>query len=343
MMKHLGGFHFHKTAGICLAMSALAFDPGIQHEPKQAEPISLDFEVGTLSGKSLSSRSYRGKILIVIYLMAGRDDTRSVVADALSVVKALGRKDIALVFLTPDFIRKAQFAALWAELEIQDPLGFDPGRRFYKQASLIALPTTLVLDRAGRKLRALTYHGTDYTRSLDTILKRSLGILGDADLDDPVRFRELDPEAATRLASRHRLSARECRKKGDLEGAEKELRTALRLAPQDLTLQLDLADLLVQSNRPRAAMMLVDAVLSKEPRHRRAMTIRGIAWLKANAPEKAEAALLEALVLHPDPGRAHYHLGLVYESTGRKDEALDQFKKAAQGVLKSWSEGRSGR
>src|SRR5262245_30450916 len=53
---------------------------------------------------------------------------------------------------------------------------------------------------------------------------------------------------------------------------------------------------------------------------------RGIALLALGRNNEAEQALRQALTANPDNPRAHYNLGLLYRSSGKAVEALQEFQ-----------------
>ncbi|MGH9432284.1 MAG: tetratricopeptide repeat protein, partial [Terriglobia bacterium] len=48
-------------------------------------------------------------------------------------------------------------------------------------------------------------------------------------------------------------------------------------------------------------------------------------WSQGNT-QQAERAFLQAVALNPADSRGHFLLGLLYENTGRTQEALEQYK-----------------
>ena len=93
--------------------------------------------------------------------------------------------------------------------------------------------------------------------------------------------------------------------------------------------QLDTGDL-------DGATASFDRALAQQPLAHAAKTGKGIVLARKGDLKGAARVLREALVLNPDPVRAHYELGRVYQRLGDFDRAVTEFKAG----LEKFREGR---
>jgi peroxiredoxin len=291
------------------------------------------FHLASAEGRALDSKELLGRVVVLVYLSAQQTGSERAVVDAQRVVDRLAEEEVELLFVTADVGYRDEFAKLWREAKITRPLYFDPGRKLYGELGLIVFPTTLVVGRDGHLTHVISTRRTNYPFVLDAFLRHALGELDEAGLEAELDAKSLQLDTPVALALRHRAVARLLRDKGLFSGAERELKAALELDPTNRQVRMDLADLLIALGDPTGCLEMLAPVLEKDPHHRRALLIKGIALYKSGEDEAAKVALGEALVLNPDPVRAHYYLGLVYERLGDTAQALEHYREALSRVV----------
>ena len=62
--------------------------------------------------------------------------------------------------------------------------------------------------------------------------------------------------------------------------------------------------------------------------------MQGLISLKRGRLDKAAQLLTEALKMNPDPVRAHYYLGQLYETKGEYQAAMQHYRDALRHALK---------
>lgn len=150
-------------------------------------------------------------------------------------------------------------------------------------------------------------------------------------------------------------------KKGDLPGAEREYRAALRIDADDPNARNNLAGILQRTGRIPEAVAIYEALLSakpdytpawinlgicrltrddaagaldafdralaREPGNVRALVNRGHACLRLRRPEPARASFRRALELSPSEANAHFGLGLLAAESGDLAAARTAFEE----------------
>jgi Flp pilus assembly protein TadD len=115
---------------------------------------------------------------------------------------------------------------------------------------------------------------------------------------------------------------------GDLDGAEAELREALRLAPDYVDAHFNLGLTLERQGRLDAAVAEYVEVLRRAPAHARALASLGAARHEQGDLDGAVADLRRALALHPDLLEAHVNLGAVLHAQGDLASAAAEYTAA---------------
>jgi tetratricopeptide (TPR) repeat protein len=114
---------------------------------------------------------------------------------------------------------------------------------------------------------------------------------------------------------------------GTLERDIAAARQSVKGDPSNASLHVRLANLLLRTRAFDEAMQSFDEALKLNPRSHEAKTGRGAVLARQGKLLEAEGVLKEALLLNPNPVRAHYELGLVYKKLGDPDKALAEFKE----------------
>ena len=76
-----------------------------------------------------------------------------------------------------------------------------------------------------------------------------------------------------------------------------------------------------------ASLAAFEAALQLNPRGAAAKTGKGAVLARQGKLQEAEQILRDALVLNPDPARAHYELGRIYQQQGDYPRAGEEFKQ----------------
>ncbi len=129
---------------------------------------------------------------------------------------------------------------------------------------------------------------------------------------------------------------------GRMAEAERALRDALRLRADDPDTQVQLAQLLIDTNRPADGNAILDRVLAASPLHPGANFHRAEALRRAGRKEEAILSYRTALAAQPGDPLLLHRLGNTYLDLNRLDEARGCFEtavragRATQGVLASY-------
>lgn len=116
--------------------------------------------------------------------------------------------------------------------------------------------------------------------------------------------------------------------KGQLAEATDRLRRSLTLNPHQPVAHLNLANVLLRSGKPHAALASCDAALAQRPDYAEALNNRGNALLELGRPADALQSYERALRSLPDLAPLHSNRGRALRDLGRHEEALESCNRA---------------
>lgn len=291
-----------------------------------------DFAFTGLGEEEVRRDHFKGRTLVLVYLSAEQRNSERAAIDAARILARHPKAPLDLLFVTADVGHREYFTKFLAETKLEVPLAYDTGHLLYKELGLMVFPSTLILDRDGRLKHVLLTRRSDYPHLLEAFVEHSLGLIDTEELETRIVEPAMTRSSPKTMAQRHREAARLLRDNELHEGAEKELRRALELDPESLPVRLDLADLYIHLARYAEADPILEMVLKEDPDHRGAVLLLGISLLEQGQLDAAEEALSEALVMNPDPERAHYWLGRLHEAREDFKQAVFHYRKAFEGA-----------
>jgi len=291
------------------------------------------FSLATLDGQQIDSDSLAGSVVILIVVSAEQHSSELAAAEAHQVVQNLHHDDLKLIFTTADIARGEYFRQQRDVAGVHEPLALDHDRKLYGDLGVIVLPTTVLIDRAGKLAHVISGHKSDYPHVLDAYAQHTLGLVDDEGLEKLLATTRFEHDRPSDRAARHQAAARILRERGLLQDAEVQLLSGLELDPGNADLLLDLAALQLANQQIDAAAQTVARVLEAHPEHRQAQLMHGIVLFHQGKLDEAEAVLTRILILNPDPARTHYYLGKIAEQKGDKDQALTHYREALERLL----------
>ncbi len=117
---------------------------------------------------------------------------------------------------------------------------------------------------------------------------------------------------------------------GNLEEAVMELETAHGQAPEDETIQHELASCLIDLERYPDAIGHLKQIVKQHPEHVEAYVDLGIAYTAQGFYAEAEAIFERALEVDGEDFAAHYHLASLYATWERPADALRHLEVASK-------------
>lgn len=322
-----------RLAVLALSLGALAHaDASDLRNLERGEPVP-HFTLPTIDSKQFDSATMRGSVHVLVYLSAEQKSSELAAIDSHTVVGRFEPGTVELIHATADVLHKPYFERFRAEKRLDCTFLLDASRSLYADLGLIVFPTTIVVNAEGILAHVISTRAPDYANTLDAYIRHASGSITDEQLAEQLKAHPSDIRSPRSLASRHRAAARLLSEKALYDAAKKELIAARELDPQDLDIQLDLADLCLHMDNPDEARSIVDPILEAHADHRRALFLKGVTLYRLGQLDQAETILLESIVLNPDPARTHYYLGRIYETRGESTKAIEHYREALTRLL----------
>jgi tetratricopeptide (TPR) repeat protein len=131
-------------------------------------------------------------------------------------------------------------------------------------------------------------------------------------------------------ASAHYGMGRILRLAAKPEEAAKEYQRSIDLHPDQTESYYELGEMAVDRQQDDQAEPLLQKVLKRNPEHGGALTAMGIIALRRKDYPEAEEYLRHAIAVAPEYGQAHYQYAMTLMRMGRREEAQQEFAKAAE-------------
>lgn len=303
-------------AVMCAEVAALNANPLRQLKTGDPAPgFSLKDEHG--APRSLSD--YGGKPVVLCYFRPGQSFSDKALAALAKLQGRFSPHGVAFLALYhPDPEEPAK------PKPVPFPTLIDADRQVYSTLGLFIMPTTVVLDKEHRVRLALGSYEDGIADDIASALDAALGIKEEP---KPAARASAGPSEVPEVGlARRLLSDRRPQEALDALGP------ALQAAQAGCAARLAAGEAMVMLGRFADAKPQAEACLKLEPASPAAALVLGRALLAGSDYPAAETWLKKA-ALGPSPQQARYALGQLYEKTGRKDEALAEYRAALERAL----------
>lgn len=309
-MRRLAAF-FLLLLAPCLAATAGGAHPLRNVKAGETAP---PFALRDVQGKVHQLEKYKGKPVVLCYFRPGQTFSEAVLD---SVGKAHAR------FSSQGVVFLALSSSAGPANAVPFPVLADDQRDVYGSWGLFILPTTVVLDKEHRVSAAFGGRQADFDEALARALNSVLGI------KEPARraaaSAALEPSARpeTRLA-------RGLLEQGKAAEALALLEPLLKAPDAGCPAQVAAADALLRLKRAAEAKPLLAACLKSDPSSGEGAMLMGRALTLLGEYAPAEDWLKSAVMRTPGNPATRFYLGDLYEKTGRKDQALAEYRAALE-------------
>ena len=143
------------ACALCGALALSRADAPGPLIPLADQAPAPDFALTDVDGRTWRLDDYRGRVLIINFWATWCPPCRAEMPSMQRVQARLARDGIALVAISVGDDARA-IRAFLAEVPVTFPLPMDPDSRIAQRYPMIGLPTTFVVDRAGRLVYSLT-------------------------------------------------------------------------------------------------------------------------------------------------------------------------------------------
>jgi len=115
--------------------------------------------------------------------------------------------------------------------------------------------------------------------------------------------------------------------KNNLQVAEKLYKETLKTNPNHVNAHNNLGIILLQSGKPRKAIICFEKAIEINPNHADAHNNLGVVFNELEEHQKAISSFEKAIQIQPNHVDAHNNLGAILEELGHVNEAKKNFEK----------------
>jgi tetratricopeptide (TPR) repeat protein len=326
----------------------------------EAPPFTLESLEG--ARQSVSSLSAGKRLTVVVFWAFWSDRSRRELKRLQGTFDRYGTEGLQVIAVNVEgqsISKEAaqKIAAFRRDAGLSFPILVDKNLETFYRYSVIAIPTTLVLDEKRTIVYRLAGYPIAGSEQLFSTIKNVME--GKKEL----KLEEAKCKLPDSKTLRYFRMGKLLYEKGDLSGAADALNTAINMDPEfvdpynllgrilheggrdddaiglferalsknpeDCPLQADYGNLLVEIGRLEKGIAIIQNVLKKDPSYSPAHYYLASSLLSQGKRAEALKHIQVAIELNPLDFNAHRFLGNLYESEGKKVEALAAYKRAA--------------
>jgi len=265
------------------------------------------------------------KPAVVVFVRPGQQQSDDALAQIKSVIEKQPAAQVVLIFSGPDNAAAGQDYA--AARRIMWPVVLDRDYALSGQMNVHVWPATIVVGMDGTELARLTSLPTAYAADLHAQLDFAAKKIDKGELNRRLSSRQVVAATSQQAATRFLIIANALLERGQVDEALVEIEQGLSREPNDVSLRLGRAKILLKQQKFDAALAVADQLAGAIPPWQ-CNALRAEALIALGRWGDAKVAADEAVKLNPNPSRAHYLCGQVYAHEKDWERAAQAFRQA---------------
>ncbi len=267
--------------------------------------------------------------------------TQDALAALKKIYKAVGLTeiDVPVYLILSQAPTQEQKAQLDAKEKVRAEILIDKDRKAFGDYGVIVLPSVVVVDKQGKINLALSGLPLSFSDMVEDAVLFSVGRMTREQYESSRSAPQGSAEKEEAAAKVSRLAglAGQLMRRGFGELALERYREVLGLDGNYLPARIGMARCFIQLNRLPEATEQLQKALQTDKDHIEANLLMASIEIRRGGEEIASAKwrLNWLLTTHPTHPQANYLMGIVCETQGEKDRALEHYKKAAQLLLET--------
>ena len=271
-----------------------------------------------------------GKPTVVAFLRPGQQQSDDALAQMKSVVEKQPAAQVVLVFSGPDNAAAAQAYA--AARRVTWPVVLDSDYALSGRMDVHVWPATIVVGTDGIELARLTSLPTSYAADLHAQVDFAAKKIDKGELNRRLSTRQVVAATSQQAATRFLIIANALLERGQVDEALVEIEQGLSREPNDVSLRMGRAKILLKQQKFDAALAVADQLAGSIPPWQ-CNVLRAEALIALGRWSDAKVAADEAVKLNPNPSRAHYLCGQVYAHEKDWERAAQAFRQAYEATV----------
>ena len=323
-------------AVVVVLVFSIVISEGVSTSPRRIPEGALvpEFSAVDTTGKPFVCRRSSGKVLILAFLSSEKKRSQEAVEDifgALSSIPPERLTSLQVAFVMQNVDNRQFIASIQKEAPTVVHIIDDDRYDIWGKLGVIATPTVLICDSAGKVLCVKPGHAYDFAPVIKSRLFQALEIPYDVSGDDAATVRTVANSTVSAKAKRHLQMAKSLARKGRVISAIEQAQMAHEIDPNLPEVALELAELLCQAGQAQKAVKLVSAVSVQNNRDKARVNLAlGWANRQMGKLEEAEEFLQKGIGQDPKSPRLYFELGRIFQQRKDSEKAMQAYFRALQ-------------
>jgi thioredoxin-like negative regulator of GroEL len=295
----------------------------------QDKPAALSWAGTDVSGAKVAV-PVAGRISVIAFVRGGQAQSDELLGLLPAALK--DAPDLQVLLIVGGENAAEQARSLKQKENARWPIVVDGEFAASGQFNVHVWPTTVVVDPTGNQVAHIAGLSQSCATDLKAYLDFAAHKIDQATLTKSLTSHDVVADNSEQAAARHLQVAKRLIEGRELDAARSQIEQGLKLKPDDASLRLALAKLMLLQNQPKEALSVLDQLPASVAPPWQIGTLRGRALIGLERWDEAKKLLSDCTNLNPDPAEAHYLLGLVYQHENDWTHAAKSFRKAFESM-----------
>jgi tetratricopeptide (TPR) repeat protein len=320
--------------GLAVVLFALASAPAAFAlrglKPGMAVPA---FSVETLAGHSVTQDTYKGKVLLLLFVRPQQDDSMTALLAADELLKKNPGAHVAVLAVATRDDPEGSLAALVTQKGLSVDVALDPTRQLYTDVGVIVSPTALFVDPDGTLRFVVAHLPQGYARRLQAHADLLLEKIGESEHRDRLAMAANLPTTDEQTLDERLALARLLLQAGDAGQALTILTELKGQKPDSVAVAALLGTLYLWQNKVDDAAAELERLPRRDPAPTEMTLAMALLAVRRGNADEAQKHVDEVGVASEERSRILFALGQLHDRQQREAQAMACYRQALEGVF----------
>lgn len=293
------------------------------------------FSVDTLAGRVVTQDTYKGKVLLLLFVRPQQNYSQTALLAADELQKKNSGSPFAVLAVATRADPDGSLAALAAQKGLTLDIALDPTRRMYTDLGIIVAPTALLIDPTGTIRFVVAHVPQGYPRRLQAHVDLLLGKIGESEYRDRLGMAGNAPSKEAQTFDERLALARLLTQAGDEQQAMAVLQELKEQKPDAVPVAAVLGMLYLRQGKVDDAAKELGRLPRHDPEPTEMTLAQALLAVDRGEAAEAQKRLDEIGVASAERSRILFALGQLYERQKQEDKALACYRQALEGVFQA--------
>jgi peroxiredoxin/Flp pilus assembly protein TadD len=291
------------------------------------------FSVDTLAGQPVTRDTYKGKVLLLLFVRPQQDYSVTALQAADELLKKNAGSNLAVLAVATREDPSGSLAALAAQKGLTLDIALDPARRLYSDMGVIVSPTALFIDPSGMVRFVVAHLPQGYPRRLQAHADLLLGKITASEHGDRLALATHAPTKDEQTFAERLALGRLLTQAGDTAQALTVLTALKEQKPDAVAVAAALGMLYLRQGKVDAAAAELGRLSRLDPVPTEMTLAQALLAVQRGDAEAAQQQLAEVSVISEERSRVLFALGQLHERQKHEAQALACYRLALDGVF----------